>query len=166
MPMSILEIAEEHHRKAGYDFPIAFDYFFEHGYILKGPDFFIMGQERTNSQYGKHWFIWYMYSERDDLSSFLSMMPYELPYIAFARGLRDNHKERYYSTERLTKILKYNGRRRRRTKISASPGPCGSGPSAAGSTEEGGIDRQGAESLCAETSGPEAEQNPGLGSGV
>lgn len=96
------------HKDRHTDFATTFDYFFTYGYVFKTPTFFLMAEEALHEK-GPVWLVWYAGNRgRDMLKVFLTLMPYELPYIAFSRASsRDQKKLHLYETSRLKRIAKH-----------------------------------------------------------
>lgn len=105
---SLFEEAERIHEEREVDFPTTFDYFFTYGYVFKTPKFFLMAEEALHEK-GPLWLVWYAGNRgRNELKTLLSLMPYELPYIAFSRiSSRDTKKLHIYETSRIKRILQH-----------------------------------------------------------
>lgn len=97
------------HRVAGYDFSLYFNYFFTYGYVFKGPEYLIMGEEAFSDTYGPHWYFWYMaYRGSEGLHTLFNLLPYELPYIAFQRSLRNKRGIQFYELAKVRRIINGN----------------------------------------------------------
>lgn len=106
-----LASAQKAHEGSGYDFPTAFDNFWNRFYVFKTPQFMLMGApdlEREDA-----WLIWWaelhpsLAGARDSMKMvelFYRCMPYPKPYIGWARTLKGRRTVKYYSTERLGKF--------------------------------------------------------------
>lgn len=90
-----LERCELLHRRDGFDFSAAFNYYLGGGdraYFFRGPDFMIMGEHLNFDQdqnWRPHWFIWYLENSSrspESLGRLLRYFPYRLPEVAFRRS--------------------------------------------------------------------------------
>lgn len=94
--------------KGGFPFAQTFDTYFTRGYVFKGPDFLMLGERDPDRD--DAWLVFWAHSVPQgrtihNIGRFLRMMPYHLPYVGFARGLRDESmKVRYYLTDRLLRL--------------------------------------------------------------
>ncbi len=91
--------------KAGLNYTILFDYYFTHEYVFKGPDYLLMGG--PDPQRGDAWHVHWAETTKpnralpETIAHFLSLMPYERPYVSWSRALRGDMRTRYYLTKRL-----------------------------------------------------------------
>ena len=79
----------------------------EHGYVISGPEFFVMGRAvRRDATYGaitSPWIdhkdpdCWWVYLASGDVRKFSRAMPYPLPWIGFER----DNVPAFYATERI-----------------------------------------------------------------
>lgn len=70
-----------------------------HHYMYSGPDCFLLAKQMDN-----YWFVECAVGE-NSLARFLAIMPYDLPQLAWARGIR-NGPLKFYDTNRVkSKIL-------------------------------------------------------------
>lgn len=80
-------------------------------YVHKGPDFFgmmrhVFPHEMAGAP-GEFWFVFYAAVRQPcTIISLSRFIPYSLPYIAFARGVKGNFDLKYYKTERITRLCK------------------------------------------------------------
>lgn len=107
--MTLIEQAIQDHKKAGFDFQEWWDYFMHCGYVLKTPTLLVMAEPFYDDEYGDAWMIWYFAKHhRESLASILKFVPFELPYVAFARGLRNNvYPLKFYKFEKLKHALNF-----------------------------------------------------------
>ena len=79
-------------------------------YIFSGQQYFMMGwrQEPCDAYPmlpDSTWIVFFAYTlEGYNLGDLFKMMPYELPYIGFIRGLREKKDLKYYPWEHLSKL--------------------------------------------------------------
>lgn len=103
---------------------VSYDYWEEYierhpeGYIFKGPNWFMMGwaQKKLTGDYAKapgpFWLVFYSRVAKGyNLGDLFRMMPYELPYIGFIRGMRGKKDLKYYPTKHLHKLCETLGQR-------------------------------------------------------
>lgn len=109
-PIDFLARCEEAHASVQLPFAYYLDHFFSHGYVFKGPDYFVMFQidpDRPDA-----WFVWwadvapgtFCIRKRAAIHFFLGLMPHYLPYVSWARSLKGRTGVRYFSTERLRSL--------------------------------------------------------------
>lgn len=90
----------------GLDGTQLFDHYHSRGYVMKGPDYFMMGEPLPDR---KAWFVFWAESlpgTEPACRRFLRMMPYYLPEVAFARSLKGRTHPQFYSTARLLRLHK------------------------------------------------------------
>lgn len=61
----------------GHDFAAALERNYAHGFVFSTPDYFIMGREREGG--------WFIEGMAGDMSKAWSILPYDLPTLAFER---------------------------------------------------------------------------------
>lgn len=99
---------KEAHDRVGLPYDLWFDHWFVHGYVFKGPDYFLVGGH--DSENPKAWLVWWaatlpgMRTEHETVRLFLSLMPYYKPLVAWNRSLKNKRGLRYYSTDRLLSL--------------------------------------------------------------
>jgi hypothetical protein len=79
------------------------DWHFKHGFVFSTPEFFIMGRQ-INKAWAEEWNAipfdeititpdtWYLHAFSGDMSKAWSILPWELPWIAFER-VREGKRE-------------------------------------------------------------------------
>lgn len=75
------------------------NYYFKHGYVCDTPLAFAMGKP-IKYEWGDAWFI---HSATGDLKTILTFLPYELPYVVFARR---GKRPKAYNLKRVMKLCK------------------------------------------------------------
>lgn len=88
----------------GYDFAAAFDWYFAHGYVFKGPDYLLLGGPSTERP--DAWFVFWAECSPPRpgfaaMRQFVQLVPYRRPYVGWARFLKGRKTVKYYSTDRL-----------------------------------------------------------------
>ena len=78
------------------------------GYVFSAPDFFIMGRPVQSCGFGNMDFkpreqcdCWYIFAFAGDMAKCWSILPYELPWIAFERIRGGKRELAFYRTEDL-----------------------------------------------------------------
>lgn len=94
--------------KRGLDFRPIFDTYFVKGYILKGPEYLMLGSPHNTRPDTWHvmWAEFHPWPGRMvAVGRLVRMMPYPLKYVGWSRALRDGPvKTRYYLTERVLRL--------------------------------------------------------------
>lgn len=94
------------------DYPArVFDYWFSRGFLLKGPDFMLLGGEHPMRDLPDTWYV--AWAELAPPSTdimhgirlFVRLMPHYRPYIIWQRAAR-GRSERRFSTDRLLALTK------------------------------------------------------------
>lgn len=103
-----LASAEKLHAQSGFDFATAFDHFFSHGWMFKGPGYFLLGGHDPHRE--DAWLVWWaeLHPKQDRvkmLKLLLRFIPYHKPYIGWARALKGRIDVKYYSTSRLFRFI-------------------------------------------------------------
>ena len=107
----VIEFARYHFKSNGVDF----DHWMnkclgapDH-YLYRGEDFFGMAWKQEPDREYKvddtFWLVFYLYTRNGyRLDNFFRMLPYELPYIGFMRGLRGKKGLKYYQWKDLNRL--------------------------------------------------------------
>jgi len=108
VPYDFLRSFEEACTKVGLNYAILFDYYFERGYVFKGPDYLVLGGPMPDDD--TTWHVFWAETTAPGRGSlrmiarFLDLMPYERPHVAWSRMLRGKMTTRYYLTARLRRL--------------------------------------------------------------
>ena len=107
---TVFDQAESAHRLAGYDIWEILAWYMvapstQRSYVFKGPDFFLIFDHCVDEGMEDYWFIWYAAIKGKPIIDLFKWMPYELPYIAFARTLKESPLK-FYKTEYLKRACK------------------------------------------------------------
>lgn len=103
-----LKSFEEACTKAGLNFAVIFDYYFEREYVFKGPDYLLLGGPMPGDD--ETWHVFWAETSKPGRQSlqmiarFLDLMPYERPRVAWSRMVRGKMQTRYYLTARLRSL--------------------------------------------------------------
>lgn len=95
----------------GLDGPREFDAYFSSGYVIKTPELMILFTPAPDCASGA-WYVHWAEAHPDLprtrlglIREFLRHMPYYLPEVLFARSLKNRPYLKFYSTDRLLKIV-------------------------------------------------------------
>lgn len=101
------------------EFPNWFDFFMgappsEKTFVYKAPDCMVWAQHITRKEYedcpmGGAWLIFYLHIREGSihtLNSLFSYLPYQLPFIAYARGLRGRKDLKYVHVRRIKEVTR------------------------------------------------------------
>ena len=110
--MNAIFQAKEMYRGAGLNFEQDLGHYLTNGYVVSEPDRFIMFKPVRKDMGERDWHpvnpdTWYVHVAvgKNALKYFLSLAPYELPYLAWSR-LRDaKNSFRVYSKERFARLV-------------------------------------------------------------
>jgi hypothetical protein len=69
----------------------------EQGYVFIGPEYLLLGRRVEHA-----WFIYAAIGK--GFSRFWDLMPYELPYVGWARQARGRSEVKWYPTERVKQL--------------------------------------------------------------
>ena len=91
---------------AGLSFHVTFDYFFDHGWVIKEPDHFIMFCHDVKDP--DAWLVYWAESHSGEpvLRTFLKHMPYYKSKIVWCRPFKGRKDPKYYSTDRLLAFIR------------------------------------------------------------
>lgn len=108
--MNCWQKAEEMHDHIGLNFQDAFTYYAQYGYIISTPTTLIWGE-----QFKDYWLV-YLAVGKGAIKQFIEQQPFWLPKFAFCRLLKNRHRLKFYSMERIARyyninISKINGSR-------------------------------------------------------
>lgn len=106
-----LQSAEQAHTTAGYNFPSLLDHYWSHEYVIKTPSYFMMrGRDPVRSD---AWLVWWAEMHpnkarrdfRNMLRDFMQYAPFPKPWIGWSRPLKGRNVLKYYSTDRLVRLM-------------------------------------------------------------
>ena len=94
--MSPIDKAAVAYVKHGADFAVALERNYQEGFVFSTPDYFIMGRELEGA--------WFIEAFAGNMDAAWSILPYELPYVAFQRF---DNSLRFIPIERLRRLSKH-----------------------------------------------------------
>ena len=95
--MNCWKKAKEMHDQLGLNFQDAFDYYRIHGYIISTPTSLIWGEQLKDT-----WLVYLAIGE-NSIKQFIEQQPFWLPKFAFCRLLKNRHKLKVYSMNRIAR---------------------------------------------------------------